>query len=40
VLIASAASPGTASLLTRQLTKDAAVTGTPLLVRDLAPLPA
>ena len=40
LLIASAASPGTASLLTRQLTKDAAVTGTPLLVRDLAPLPA
>ena len=32
LLIASAASPGTASLLTRQLTKDAAVTGTPLLV--------
>ena len=40
LLIASAASPRTASLLTRQLTKDAAVTGTPLLVRDLAPLPA
>jgi len=40
LLVASAASPGTASLLTRQLTKDAAVTGTPLLVRDLAPLPA
>ena len=40
LLIASAASPGTASLLTRQLTKDAAVTRTPLLVRDLAPLPA
>jgi hypothetical protein len=40
LLIASAASPGTASLLTRQLTKDTAVTGTPLLVRDLAPLPA
>jgi hypothetical protein len=40
LLIATAASPGTASLLTRQLTKDAAATGTPLLVRDLAPLPA
>ena len=40
LLIASAASPGTASLLTRQLTRDTAVTGTPLLVRDLAPLPA
>jgi hypothetical protein len=40
LLIASAASPGTASLLTKQLTKDAAVTRTPLLVRDLAPLPA
>ena len=40
MLIGSAASPETASLLTRQLTKDAAVTGTPLLVRDLAPLPA
>jgi hypothetical protein len=39
LLIASAASPGTASLLTKQLTRDAAVTGTPLLVRDLAPLP-
>ena len=39
LLIASAASPGTASLLTRQLTKDTAVTETPLLVRDLAPLP-
>src|ERR1700678_1828728 len=32
LLIASAASPGTASLLTKQLTKDAAVTRTPLLV--------
>jgi hypothetical protein len=40
LLIASAASPGTASMLTKQLTKDAAVTRTPLLVRDLAPLPA
>jgi hypothetical protein len=40
LLIASAASPGTASLLTKQLAKDAAAARTPLLIRDLAPLPA
>jgi hypothetical protein len=40
LLIESAASPGTASLLTKGFTEAAAALRVPLQVRDLAPLPA
>jgi hypothetical protein len=40
LLIQTAASPGTASVLTKEFTSAAAVLKTPLRVRDLAPLPA
>jgi hypothetical protein len=40
LLIQTAASPGTASFLTKEFTTAAAVLKTPLRVRDLAPLPA
>jgi hypothetical protein len=40
LLIQTAASPGTASVLTREFTAAAAALKTPLRVRDLVPLPA
>jgi hypothetical protein len=40
LLIQTAASPGTASILTKEFTTAAAALKTPLQVRDLAPLPA
>jgi hypothetical protein len=40
LLIQTAASPGTASVLTKEFTTAAAALKTPLRVRDLAPLPA
>jgi hypothetical protein len=40
LLIQTAASPGTAGILTKELTTAAAALKTPLRVRDLAPLPA
>jgi hypothetical protein len=40
LLIQTAASPGTASVLTKEFTSAAAALKTPLRVRDLAPLPA
>jgi hypothetical protein len=40
LLIQTAASPGTASVLTKEFTSAAAALKTPLPVRDLAPLPA
>jgi hypothetical protein len=40
LLIRTAASPGTASVLTKEFTAAAAALKTPLRVRDLAPLPA
>ena len=40
LLIRTAASPGTASVLTKEFTTAAAALKTPLRVRDLAPLPA